>query len=198
MQNEYQKESLKMATFTQERMVRSAKRPDRGVHQAGYLVLWKSTMPSILIELGFISNDAECKYLVSQKGVDEMGQSLYEAFKDYLDYHNKLVEKAVPTAQAIGNKGNESRELPVYKVQFMSLKNPLKKNDKKLKAYPDISYYEEGGMCKYTCGDTTDYDAIQKTKTEVQKKYKDAFVIAVYEGRKISVKEAREIASKNK
>lgn len=198
MQNEYQKESLKMATFTQERMVKSAKRPDRGVHQAGYLVLWKSTMPSILIELGFISNDAECKYLVSQKGVDEMGQSLYEAFKDYLDYHNKLVEKAVPTAQAIGNKGSQDLELPVYKVQFMSLKNPLKKNDKKLKAYPDISYYEEGGMCKYTCGDTTDYNAIQKTKTEVQKKYKDAFVIAVYKGKKISVSEAQEIASKIK
>ena len=61
MQNEYQKESLKMAQFTQNQMVGSAKRPDRGVHQAGYLVLWKSTMPSILIELGFISNDAECK-----------------------------------------------------------------------------------------------------------------------------------------
>lgn len=200
MQNEYQKESLKMASFTQDQMVKSAKRPDRGVHQAGYLVLWKSTMPSILIELGFISNDAECKYLVSQKGIDEMSQSLYNAFKDYLDYHNKLLEKAVPVAQAIGNKPTEEvkTELPVYKVQFMSLKTPLKKTDKRLKAYSDVDYYSEDGVCKYTCGDTTDYDAILKTKTEVQKKYKDAFVIAVYEGKKISVKEAREIASKNK
>jgi N-acetylmuramoyl-L-alanine amidase len=129
--------------------------------------------------------------------VDEMSQSLYEAFKDYLDYHNKQMEKAVPTAQAIGNKGTD-RELPVYKVQFMSLKSPLKKNDKKLKAYPDITYYEEGGMYKYTCGDTTDYEAVQKTKTEVQKKYKDAFVIAVYEGKKISVKKAQEITSNSK
>ena len=197
MQNEYQKESLKMAQFTQNQMVSSAKRPDRGVHQAGYLVLWKSTMPSILIELGFISNDAECKYLVSQKGVDEMAQSLYKAFSEYLDYHNKLLEKAVPTAQAIGNKGADV-ELPIYKVQFMSLKNPLKKNDKRLTAYPNVDYYSEGGMCKYTCGDTTDYEAIQKTKKEVQKKYKDAFVIAVYEGKKISVKKAQEISSKIK
>ena len=197
MQNEYQKESLKMASFTQDQMVKSAKRPDRGVHQAGYLVLWKSTMPSILIELGFISNDAECKYLVSQKGVDEMSQSLYKAFCDYLDYHNKLMEKAVPAAQAIGNK-ETSKPLPVFKVQFMSIKNPLKKNDKRLKAYPNVDYYTEGGMCKYTCGDTNDYEAIQKTKTEVQKKYKDAFVIAFHEGKKISVKEAREIISKNK
>jgi len=197
MQNEYQKESLKMASLTQNQMVSSAKRPDRGVHQAGYLVLWKSTMPSILIELGFISNDNECKYLTSQKGIDEMSNSLYLAFKEYLDYHNKLLEKAVPVAQAIGNKGADKKELPVYKVQFMSIKKPLKENDKRLSAYPNVSYYTEGGSCKYTCGDTTDYDAIQETKKEVQKKYKDAFVIAVYEGKKISVKKAREIAGEN-
>jgi len=198
MQNEYQKESLKMASFTQDQMVKSAHRPDRGVHQAGYLVLWKSTMPSILIELGFISNDSECKYLVSQKGIDEMSQSLYKAFSEYLDYHNKQLEKAVPVAQAIGNREEPAKPLPVYKVQFMSLKNPLKQTDKRLKAYPSIDYYSEGGVCKYTCGDTTDYDAILKTKNEVQKKYKDAFVIAVYEGKKISVTEARKISAQNK
>jgi len=193
MQNEHQKESLKMAQFTQNQMISFAKRPDRGVHQAGYLVLWKSTMPSILVELGFISNDAECRYLVSQKGIDEMSQSLYKAFCEYLEYHNKLLDKAVPTAQAIGNKGAD-RELPVYKVQFMSIRNPLRKNDKRLKAYANVNYYEEGGMYKYTCGDTTDYESIQQTKREVQKKYKDAFVIAVYEGKKISVKEAQQIS----
>ena len=197
MQNEYQKESLKMATYTQTQMTSSAKRPDRGVHQAGYLVLWKSSMPSILIELGFISNDAECRYLVSQKGVDEMSLSLYNAFKEYLDYHNKLLEKAVPAAQAIGNRGADDY-LPVYKVQFMSLKNPLKANDKRLKAYANVNYYTEGGMCKYTCGDTTDFDAIQKTKAEVKKKYKDAFVIAFYKGEKIDVSKAQEITSKYK
>ena len=200
MQNEYQKESLKMANYTQNQMVNSAKRPDRGVHQAGYLVLWKSAMPSILIELGFISNDNECRYLVSQKGIDEMSKSLYKAFTEYLDYHNKQIGKAVPAAQAIGNKENAapSKSQPVYKVQFMSLKTPLKKNDKRLKAYANVDYYTEGGMCKYTCGDTTDYDAILKTKTEVQKKYKDAFVIAFLDGKKITVKEARQIESKNK
>ena len=197
MQSEYQKESLKMATFNQNQMVKTAKRPDRGVHQAGYLVLWKSAMPSILIELGFISNDAECKYLVSQKGIDEMGQSLYKAFCEYLDYHNKQMGKAVSTSQAIGNGDADKPEsLPVYKVQFMTLKSPLKNNDKRLKAYPNVSYYKESGMCKYTCGDTTDYNAILRTKNEVQKKYKDAFVIAVYNDKKISVKEAREIEAK--
>lgn len=199
MQNEYQKESLKMATFAQNQMVKSARRPDRGVHQAGYLVLWKSTMPSILVELGFISNDNECRYLTSQKGIDEMAQSLYKAFKEYLDYHNKQAEKAVPATQAIGNRDSDGGlTMPIYKVQFMSLKSPLKKNDKRLKEYPNVDYYSENGICKYTCGDTTDYNEIIRTRNEVMKKYKDAFVIAFYKGRKISVKEAREIVSKNR
>lgn len=204
MQNEFQKESLKMAQLNQNQMVKSAKRPDRGVHQAGYLVLWKSAMPSILIELGFISNNAECQYLTSQKGVDEMGQSLYKAFKEYLEYHNKQTNKTVSTPQPTTDKptvsGNEAsqKELPVYKVQFMSIKTPLKKNDSRIKAYANVDYYTENGMCKYTCGDTTDYDAILNTKKEVQKKYKDAFVIAVYKGKKISVKEARQISSSNR
>ena len=199
MQNEFQKESLKMATFTQNQMVKNSKRPDRGVHQAGYLVLWKSAMPSILIELGFISNDAECRYLVSQKGIDEMGQSLYKAFKEYLDYHKKQIEKAVPASQAIGNdEPVKHQSFPVYKVQFMTIKSPLKKNDKRLLEFDNIDYYQENGMCKYTCGDTTDYNVILETKKKVQKKYKDAFVIAVYQGKKISVKEAREITAKNR
>lgn len=201
MQNEFQKESLKMAQLNQNQMSRSAKRPDRGVHQAGYLVLWKSAMPSILIELGFISNNAECQYLTSQKGVDEMGQSLYKAFKEYLEYHNNQTNKTVSisqpaTVKPTGN-GNDAtlKELPVYKVQFMSIKTPLKKNDSRIKGYAKVDYYTENGMCKYTCGDTTDYDAILNTRKEVQKKYRDAFVIAVYKGKKISVSEARKISS---
>ena len=128
---------------------------------------------------------------------ENIGKTLSEIH--HMDYHNKQKEKAVPAAQAIGNRQPDATQsLPVYKVQFMSIKTPLKKNDKRLSSYANVDYYTENGMCKYTCGDTTDYDAILGTKTEVQKKYKDAFVIAVYQGKKISVKEARQISAKNK
>lgn len=198
MQNEFQKESLKLATFTQNQMTGYAKRPDRGVHQAGYLVLWKSTMPSILVELGFISNDEECKYLTSQKGVDQMSMSLYKAFAQYLEYYNKETEKAVPTAQAIGTGSTsvEQPQVPVYKVQFMSVKEPIKSTDKRINGYKSVSYIKENGVYKYTCGDTTSYDEILKTRTEVQKKYKDAFVVAYLGDQKISVTQAREMSSK--
>lgn len=198
MQNEFQKESLKLATFTQNQMTGFAKRPDRGVHQAGYLVLWKSTMPSILVELGFISNEDECKYLTSQKGVDEMSMSLYKAFAQYLEYYNKETGKAVPTAQAIGTGSSmaDQPQVPVYKVQFMTVKEPVKSTDKRIKGYESVSYTKENGLYKYTCGDTANYDEILKTKTEVQKKYKDAFVVAYLGDKKISITQARELSSK--
>lgn len=197
MQNEFQKESLKMATLTQERMTGYAKRPDRGVHQAGYLVLWKSAMPSILVELGFISNTDECRYLTSQKGTDEMSQSLYQAFLSYLKDYRAQLDKAVPTAQAIGNRQSDVKnDLPVFKVQFMSVKTKVKENDKRIKDLPSVSCYKEKDMYKYTCGDTSDYSEILKTKDAVKNKYKDAFVIAFHKGRKISVQEALEICRK--
>lgn len=199
MQNEFQKESLKMATMTQNQMTGTAKRPDRGVHQAGYLVLWKSAMPSILVELGFISNTEECRYLTSQKGADEMSMSLYKAFRTYLEDHNRQLEKAVPLSQAVGAKSeSENRDLPVFKVQFMSVKSPVRENDKRLKGLANVSYYKEKDFFKYTCGDTSNYEQIQKTRDEVRKKYKDAFVVAFHGGKKISVQEAVRIISESR
>lgn len=195
MQNEFQKESLKMASYAQKQMTGTAKRSDRGVHQAGYLVLWKSAMPSILVELGFISNDAECKYLVSTKGIDEMGRSLYLSFQEYLDYYKKSMEKPATTASLESDNSTTLSVRPVYKVQFMSVKSALKRDDRRISSYQNVSYYVENELYKYTCGDTNDYNSILKTKSEVQKKYKDAFVIAFLDGKKISVAEARKFDS---
>lgn len=152
-------------------------------------------MPSILVELGFISNDAECKYLVSTKGIDEMGRSLYLSFQEYLDYYKKSMEKPATTASLESDNSTTLSVRPVYKVQFMSVKSALKRDDRRISSYQNVSYYVENELYKYTCGDTNDYNSILKTKSEVQKKYKDAFVIAFLDGKKISVAEARKFDS---
>ena len=81
-QNTYLDQSLRMATYIQNE-VKSKGRSARGVKQAGFWVLYKTTMPSVLIETGFLSNPAEEKYLNSEKGQDDIALSVYKAFKSY-------------------------------------------------------------------------------------------------------------------
>ena len=74
-------QAISIASKVQNQLVTPKKRLDRGVKQAGFWVLYKTTMPGILIELGFLSNPTEEKYLISEKGQDEMAMAIYNAFR---------------------------------------------------------------------------------------------------------------------
>ena len=96
-QQEYLNQSLQLAANVQEQFSKRVGRNDRGVQQAGFLVLWKTAMPSILIELGFISNAAEERFLVSETGQTYMASAIYRAFRDFKESYegensNKKVE----------------------------------------------------------------------------------------------------------
>ncbi len=82
MQDKNMEQSVKLATMIQ-RQFRSAGRPDKGVHQAGFLVLRATSMPSCLVELGYITTAAEENYLLSERGVNELANSIYQAIKKY-------------------------------------------------------------------------------------------------------------------
>ena len=82
-QTEYLNQSLQLAANVQEQFSKRVGRKDRGVQQAGFLVLWKTAMPSILIELGFISNAAEERFLASENGQTYMASAIYRAFRDF-------------------------------------------------------------------------------------------------------------------
>ena len=83
MQNVFLDQSLELATGIQGQFTSQLQRFDRGVKQAGFLVLYKSSMPSVLIELGFLSNPKEEKYLLSEKGQQELAKAIFNAFAAY-------------------------------------------------------------------------------------------------------------------
>lgn len=83
MQNTYLKQSTEFASIIQSQFRDRVGRKDRGVKQAGFVVLWRSTMPSVLVELGFLSNAEEEKYLISETGQDFLASAIYRAFRDY-------------------------------------------------------------------------------------------------------------------
>ena len=195
MQNEHQKESLKMAEFTQNRMASYASRPNRGVHQAGYLVLWKNSMPSILVELGFISNQEECRYLTSSQGVKTMAESLAKAFEDYLAYHrdleSKSVQYGVPANSQVSKvniSDTQSTDEIVWKIQFMTSEKKIAANDKRISGLENCSCYKEGGLFKYTCGDSTDKKKVAEYLKTVKSRYPDAFLVQFKNGIRVSGK----------
>lgn len=83
MQDEYMKQSVSLADKIQKQFVSTAKRSNRGVYQAGFLVLRATSMPSCLVELGYISTPEEENYLNSQEGINNLSKSIYNAIKQY-------------------------------------------------------------------------------------------------------------------
>ena len=90
MQDKFMKQSVDLATCIQ-RQYTSAGRPNKGVHQAGFLVLRNTSMPSVLTELGFITTPSEEAYLNSQQGVTELSRSIYNGFLAYRRMHQRGV-----------------------------------------------------------------------------------------------------------
>ncbi len=96
MKDQYMDRSVTCADLIQTNMIKASKRNDRGVRQAGFLVLRATSMPSVLIELGFISNKEEEKYLNDSDNQAKVCKAIYQAFANYkhdIDKRNGKAEE---------------------------------------------------------------------------------------------------------
>lgn len=85
-------QSIKLANDIQKQLAKVANRQDRGVHQAGFWVLWATSMPAVLVELDFICNPISAKYLSSDKGQEQLAKGIFNAVDNYFNSiraHNK-------------------------------------------------------------------------------------------------------------
>ncbi len=106
MQDQYMKQSAELANFIQKHYARAG-RPNKGVHQAGFLVLRKTSMPSILTELGFITTPHEEQYLNSAKGTDQLARSIYNGF---VEYKNRQQRHKSPILEYADEKQGKQEE----------------------------------------------------------------------------------------
>ena len=83
MQDNYMQQSVKFAGLVQKQFATHAGRVNKGVFQAGFLVLRNTSMPSALIELGYINNKAEEQFLNTADGISKMSRAIFNAFKSY-------------------------------------------------------------------------------------------------------------------
>lgn len=111
MQDKYMEQSVHLASLVQKQFRHHCKRIDRGVHQAGFLVLKASAMPSILVELGFISTPEEERYLNTDEGTTTLSRGIYRAFLAYKREHEIRLTGASRTI--LPNDDEEATEAPV-------------------------------------------------------------------------------------
>ena len=212
MQSEFVKESIHIAQYVQENFANDANRLDRGVRQAGFLVLNATSMPSILVELGYISNAEEAKYLASATAQKHLSDCISKAFEKYYVDLKRLSADAYYVATESRSEANEGKEdnkvvsasstaestivttvkdkMPVFKVQFLSSSKKMNKEDTAFKGLTPVSYYYDKGLYKYTYGETIDYNEILRMKRYVNEKFKDAFIIAFIDGERVDTQHA--------
>ena len=195
MSNKFLEESLNFATLTQHELINVAKRTNRNVRQAGFLVLRETGMPSVLIELGYITNRDEERYMNSAQGQNALANSIQSAFTKYkadYDKRTRYVSSAnsrttsetdVIAEKTITSLENQS---PIeYKVQFLTAPKLYDVNTRAFKGLDPIEYYKDGSLYKYTYGSTPIEKEILLILNKVKTKFKDAFVVQFKEGQRI-------------
>ena len=203
MQDKNMSQSVNFATLIQQNF-KSYNRIDKGVHQAGFLVLRETSMPSVLVELGYISNPSEETYLLSDKGTTDLANAIYRAFINYKGNSSKIKHTTVTsnTRQEITTPKEEAKETSKikFKIQILASDRVLPQNSRLFKGLSPVSWYKENGLIKYTYAENEDYNKILKIKRKiVDPKFKDAFIIAFKNDTKININKAiKEFKNNNK
>lgn len=236
-QNAYLNKSLNFSQFIQNQYKKNLTTVDRGVKQAELFVLYKTTCPSVLTEIGFISNPAEENFMISEEGQAKIAVSLFNAFAAYKAQEDGVKvpanpkidipgwgkkksdepaaaadtvaasavntpepEKPVAPVAAVEDEDEEddtfeaNRPKIIYKVQFYSSEEILPEGAKELKELTGYEYYKQGNKYCYTKGKCKNVRDAVVIQYEVRRTgFKDAFVIAFLDGKRISLQEAKEL-----
>ncbi len=211
VQDEYLEQSVMFASAIQDEFRENAKRRDRSVKQAGFLVLRETTMPSVLIEAGFLSHTSERNYLMSQTGRSNIATAIFTAFENY---KRKIEEKSSfsiiteetgpstppqPVVKTEQSSQKEEKQQLVqnnvdnnlyFSVQIAATTQPLDMSKPDLKNEINIFTTHLENIYRYYSGKFPTYEKALKEKQRLQSKFKGAFIVAFENEKLISVKKA--------
>lgn len=221
LQEDYLDRSIRLASKIENNFANKLKRKSRGIKQTPLWVLDAAYMPSVLIELGFLSNNKEGLYLNSEAGQNDMAEAIASAIiaykKEYFGTNSFSADNANTVSSDVIEKKNTkhiakkstsiisaNEEFPknnssksrdssvIFKIQFAAGNKNIKLNPANFKGLKNVSVVTKNGIFyKYMYGSSTDYSAAQKELKLVQSKgYSSAYIIAIRDGKNISVQEA--------
>ncbi len=224
MQDAYFERSLRFSQILQEQYAKRmpSTSVDRGVKQAGFLVLWRTATPSVLTEIGFLSNETERRYMMSDAGCRNIALSITEAFAAYKKEMDAVYGTEHPSATAkqsdVGPAKSTGASVAVsprsseavasggasrasyrnvrFKIQIKSADKPIKRTSSELGCYASSAEERKiDGRYKYFVGNVKSYREALFLQTEVRAKgFADAFVVSFASGEAIPVADARAVA----
>ena len=183
MQNAYYEQSILFASKVDEYLRKTdfAVSGYTGIHQDPFWLLWKTAMPAVLLELGFISNPADLKVLNSSSGRNDIAEKLLGAFSSFKEAYDASLESkevAAPVREEV--KAADEQPKAYYGIQIMGLGRLLKNGDPALKGLevqavksPDSKIY------KYVTGRFADRKSAEHRIAEVKKLFPEAFLVKV-------------------
>ncbi|NNC83399.1 MAG: N-acetylmuramoyl-L-alanine amidase, partial [Flavobacteriales bacterium] len=205
-QNAFQTQSLSFSEKVQRQFRERVGRKDRGVKQAPYWVISFTTMPSVLVELGFLTNKKEEDFLRSTQGQEYMASAIYRAFKEYkaeiegVEYRpgpSPVIEQDTEETVEESTEAEDRAEVKTGKdgiyftVQIASASAPVQLIPENFKGLEGVTEHESGGLYKYTYGHAVKYKRAKDLVKEVEEHgYKGTFIIAMKDGERMDLGEA--------
>ncbi len=208
MQSAHLEQSMQLAEIVQKHFKQDIPLKDLGARQGPFLVLWDTSMPSILTEVGFLSNSQDRAYITTSKGQNAAARSLFNAFSEYksrVEGRSSVVllkdQSAVPdkssaakssTAKSSAKTAQPASGIKFY-VQIASLTKPKSLNSADFKSYRGkvVEIKAANGVYKYLVGGYAGFDEADRKLAEVKKEFRDAFVVAFDGSKSLKLDEAR-------
>ncbi|KOH45316.1 cell wall hydrolase [Sunxiuqinia dokdonensis] len=201
VQDEHLYQSIDLAAEIQSQFKNRAGRKDRGVKQAGFLVLRRTSMPSVLVEAGFLSNNYEANYMNSDDGQAYLASAIFRAVRDYKkaidsksDYKllaSNTTTAAIPAAPKQEMITSESQVDGVYfRIQLAATSKKIEPVAANFKGLKDVERKQMNPVYKYFYGKTSSFEEIQAIKNEIVPLYPDAFIVAFEQDETIPLKKA--------
>ena len=211
LQEEHLDQSIELAGRVQEFFTKKTDNKNRGVKQAGFLVLRQITMPRVLVEMGFVSNKEEGEFLNAEDGQNKLAEAIAGAIMDYKnEFFNpsnnddvkedvkiiakkeETIVKETPKKEEAVKKVEKATEKGiVFKIQISASTKELATSPSNFKGLSPISVESTGSLFKYFYASEKNYDVAKQKLEEAKKKgYSSAFIVAYKDGIKINVTDA--------
>ena len=189
MQNVHLTSSINIASEVQKSFVKLG-RGNRSVRQGPFLVIRETAMPSILIELGFITNKAESDYLASERGRKELAQGIADGFSRYYEKYVRATSSQQRKQQKVTSDEESTTQSSTttsaseeyYRIQIASSRQPLKTSDPYFRKAKDVQREQRGKLYLYTAEQCSTLSEARQAQQRLAKSYPDCYIVRYRKG----------------